>query len=137
MPCSRPGPHIERPHLWPEVEVAWGRKNLGQTELQTDRVRTADRQDRLLVCVRRGTEGLIKYGESPVVRAILSETEEIGHWVGSMTEPLVANPGNLHELYVGPDRDGRGLLFGQVKLFADSPSPGYGVILGELQRNTS
>jgi hypothetical protein len=31
-----------------------------------------------------GAEGLIKYEESPVVRAILGETDEIGHWVGSI-----------------------------------------------------
>jgi hypothetical protein len=79
-----------------------------------------------------GAEGLIKYGESPVVRVILGETGEIGHWVGSMTEPLTSIPGSLHELYVAPGQDGRGLLVGQVKLFADLPSPRYGVILGTL-----
>ena len=77
-------------------------------------------------------EGLIKYEESPVVRAILGETEDIGHWVGSYTDPLEALPGVLHDVKILRHED-LGLIAGQIKLFADSQSPRYGAILGKLK----
>jgi len=69
---------------------------------------------------------------SPVLPAILGERRDIGHWVGTYTDPLEAVPRLLHLITVYRDEDRR-LLMGKVKLFADSPSPTYGVVLGKLK----
>ncbi len=74
-------------------------------------------------------DGLLRYEASPIVRAILGETEDVGHWVGTYTDPLEAGPReHMHEVTI-VQREDRHWLEGQVKLFADAPSPLYGAIL--------
>lgn len=71
-------------------------------------------------------------GESFVLPAILGEKDEIGRWVGTLTEPPKAHPGVLHRLEIHHDRE-RQLLCVEVQLFSDSQAPSYGVILGRLK----
>ena len=73
---------------------------------------------------------------SPVVPAILGDTNDIGAWVGTLTGPRMHRPGQLHWLAVHRDEP-RGLLFGEVQLFCDSHTPSYGVVLGPLADDRS
>lgn len=67
-----------------------------------------------------------------VLPAILDRPEEIGQWVGTLTDPIQSHPGQLHRILIRHNLD-RGLLWGEVQLFADSETPSYGVILGKLK----
>jgi hypothetical protein len=67
-----------------------------------------------------------------VLPAILNSPNEIGQWVGTLTDPIRAHPGQLHRILIHHNLD-RGLLCGEVQLFADSETPSYGVILGKLK----
>jgi hypothetical protein len=71
-------------------------------------------------------------GESPVVPAIIGKKDDIGRWVGTLTEPIKQHGGNLHRVLIHRD-DVRGLLIGDVHIFSDSHTPRYGVILGTLK----
>ena len=69
---------------------------------------------------------------SPVIPAILGQTEDIGAWVGTLDKPYESHPGTMHRLELFRDLERR-LLFAEVQLFADSQTPSYGVILGRLK----
>ena len=71
-------------------------------------------------------------GEPFVVPAIIDKPDEVGQWVGTLTDPVRAFPGLLHRIAIHHDWE-RGLLCAEVQLFADSETPAYGVILGKLR----
>lgn len=75
-------------------------------------------------------------GEAFVCPAILGEKDEIGRWVGTLTDPPKGHLGTLHRIEVRHDRQ-RGLLCAEVQLFSDSETPSYGVILGRLKQNAA
>lgn len=66
-----------------------------------------------------------------ILPAILGKADDIGRWVGTLTEPIQKYEGLLHRILIHEDHD-RHLLFGEVQLFSDSETPKYGVILGEI-----
>lgn len=63
--------------------------------------------------------------------AIMHVPNQIGHWVGTYTDPLKASPGIMHEIRLREDSD-KGKLLAEVQLFANASTPRYGVILGDL-----
>jgi len=67
----------------------------------------------------------------PVVPAILGETNDIGRWVGSYTDAPPTYTGLLHHL-IGREFNERGVFVYEVQLFADSQTPCYTVVLGEV-----
>lgn len=71
-------------------------------------------------------------GESFVLPSILGEKDEIGKWVGTLSEMPGIFEGLLHRVLIHQDKE-KGLLFGEVHLFCDSQTPSYGVILGKLK----
>jgi len=71
-------------------------------------------------------------GPSPVLSSILGEIDDIGRWVGTVTDPIRKYTGLLHRIAIREDLD-RGLLLAETQLFADSETPSYGVILGSLR----
>ena len=71
-------------------------------------------------------------GDPFVLPAILGNTDDIGRWVGTITDHLQAFDGQLHRILIHEDRQ-KGLLIGDVQLFSDSQTPRYGVILGILR----
>ncbi len=73
-------------------------------------------------------------GPSPVLPAILGEVDDIGRWVGTLTEPIRKYPGLLHRIAIREDLDRR-LIVAEVQLFADSETPSYGVILGCVKKS--
>lgn len=72
-------------------------------------------------------------GEPLVIPAILDRPNEIGQWVGTLTDPPRAHPDKLHRLAIHHDWS-LGLLCAEVQLFADSEPPSYGVIIGKLKQ---
>lgn len=70
-------------------------------------------------------------GSSFVVPAILGVTDDIGRWVGTLTEPLQNYENHLHRILIHEDRE-KQLVIAEVHLFSDSQTPRYGVILGKL-----
>ncbi|MGZ7077078.1 MAG: hypothetical protein ACXVJL_13855, partial [Candidatus Angelobacter sp.] len=78
-------------------------------------------------------EGKLGLLENPplVVPAILGHTDDIGRWVGTITEPIQKHPGHLHRILISEDRDRKVLMAG-VQLLSDSGTPMYGVVLGQL-----
>jgi len=73
-------------------------------------------------------------GSPYVLPAILGTSDDIGRWVGTLTKPIQKHPGVLHRVDIMKDEE-RGVLAAEVQLFADSETPAYGVILGELKTN--
>lgn len=71
-------------------------------------------------------------GESFVLPSILGRSDDIGRWVGTLTQPIETRAGQLHRIVINYDRD-KGLLIAEVRLFADSETPSYGVVLGKLR----
>ena len=71
-------------------------------------------------------------GHAPVLPAILGKTDDIGRWVGTLTQPFRTYGGHLHRVLIHRN-DEKGLLIGEVQLFSDSQTPSYGVILGSLR----
>jgi hypothetical protein len=71
-------------------------------------------------------------GPCLVLPAILGQTDDIGQWVGTVTEPIRKYPSVLHRIALHEDRE-KQLLLAQVQLFADSETPSYWVILGHLK----
>lgn len=74
-------------------------------------------------------------GPSPVIPSILGEVDDIGRWVGTLTDPIRRYPELLHRIAIREDRERRFLL-AEVQLFSDSETPSYGVILGQLKEPT-
>jgi hypothetical protein len=83
------------------------------------------------MAVAQGAESLID-GGCPALPSILGEDDDIGRWVGTLTDPIRNYPGLLHRIAIHEDRD-KGLLLAEIQLFADSETPSYGVILGRLR----
>jgi len=81
--------------------------------------------------VAEKTIELIK-GTSFPVEAILGKKDDIGKWVGTLTDPPREYKGLLHRISLNKDKE-RGILIGEVQLFSDSSAPSYGVILGKLK----
>lgn len=72
-------------------------------------------------------------GQSTVLPAILGQKDDIGMWVGTITEPIIKHNGLLHRVLTHRDEE-KGLLIGEVHFFSDSQTPSYGVILGRLKK---
>ena len=70
-------------------------------------------------------------GPSLVVPAILGRTDDIGHWVGTISPVTEKKTGLLHQILIKEDEENKILLCG-VHLFCDSNTPFYGVVLGRL-----
>jgi hypothetical protein len=68
------------------------------------------------------------------ITAILGKTDDIGKWVGTITAPSKKTEGLLHMLAIHRDLE-RQLVIGEIRLFSDSETPTYGVILGKLKKN--
>lgn len=79
-------------------------------------------------------EGTIKdlEGERLLLPALLGQTNDIGRWVGTLTNPFETHSGYVHRIGVHYDNE-KGLLIAEVQLFADSQTPSYGVILGNVR----
>jgi len=75
-------------------------------------------------------------GPSPVIPSLLGEVNDIGRWVGTLTDPIRTYHGLLHRIEIHEDRE-QGFLLAEVQLFSDSETPSYGVILGHLKEPTA
>ena len=75
----------------------------------------------------------LKSHQSLVLPAILGKADDIGRWVGTITDPITIQKGHLHRVLIRKDEQ-KGLLLGDVHIFSDSQTPRYGVILGELKK---
>ena len=71
-------------------------------------------------------------GPALVLPAIRGQADDIGQWVGTLSDPIRKYPGLLHRMAIAQDKE-RGLLLGEVQLFADSETPSYGVVIGRLK----
>lgn len=71
-------------------------------------------------------------GDPFVLPAILGNSDDIGRWIGTITDPIQTFDGHLHRILIHEDRQ-KGLLIGEVQLFSDSQTPRYGVIIGSLR----
>lgn len=71
-------------------------------------------------------------GQCLVLPAILGQSEDVGHWVGTIDGPIRTYPGILHRIEIHQDQE-KGLLIGEVQLFAHSQTPSYGIVLGRLR----
>ena len=65
-----------------------------------------------------------------VLRALTSEPNDIGRWVGTFTDPPTRQPGLLHSI-VPLEKDD--YLMYQIQLFADAQTPRYAVVVGRLR----
>jgi hypothetical protein len=71
---------------------------------------------------------------SQIVSSIRGEVDDIGQWVGTLTDPIRKYSGVLHRVSIHEDHE-KEMLIAEVQLFADSETPSYGVILGRLRPN--
>lgn len=71
-------------------------------------------------------------GEPYVLPSILGQRDDIGRWVGTITQPFQAHVDQLHRIFIHKDLE-QGLLIAEVQLFSDSPTPSYGIVLGQLK----
>ena len=71
------------------------------------------------------------YSNSFVLPSILGTKDDIGQWVGTITDPIVSSKHHLHRILIHRDTE-KGLLVGDVQIFSDSETPRYGVILAEI-----
>lgn len=69
-------------------------------------------------------------GKSPIPKYILGQEKDIGHWVFTDDTEIIVTPNALHRIQLHEMHD---LLIAEVQLFADSQTPRYGVILGQLR----
>jgi hypothetical protein len=69
--------------------------------------------------------------KSSVLPAILGQQDDIGKWVGQIDDRIKKYESLLHRIAIHNDLE-KGLLIGEVQLFADSETPCYGVILGDI-----
>ena len=78
-------------------------------------------------------EGQLDYssGRPYVLPSILGQSDDIGRWVSTITQPPQDHVGTLHRVLLHKDI-ARGLLIAEVQLFSDSPTPSCGVVLSEL-----
>jgi hypothetical protein len=112
-------------------------KELGATEIRVSQSYQPVEFGRILAkityafAVAEDQLGLID-GEPLVIPAILGHTDDIGKWVGTLSDPFTPYPGQLHRISVVPDSE-KGLLIGEVQLFSDSQGPRHGIILGRLR----
>lgn len=75
--------------------------------------------------------GMRKLDDIFVLPAIRGEKDDIGRWVGIVDDTPQPSVKMLHHLKLLEDRD-RGLLLGDVRLFSDSQTPTYRVVLRPL-----
>jgi hypothetical protein len=71
-------------------------------------------------------------GPSPILPSIRGEADDIGRWVGTLTDSIRRYPGLLHRVLIHEDCE-KGMLIAEIQLFADSETPSYGIILGRLR----
>ena len=71
-------------------------------------------------------------GDSFVLPSILGKADDIGRWVGTLAKPIQTYVDQLHQIVIHYEKE-NGLLITEVRLFADSETPSYGVILGKLK----
>lgn len=71
-------------------------------------------------------------GNPLVLPAILGETDDIGCWVGTFTDPMCVFDSQLHRIRIYGDHQ-KGLLMGDVQLFSNFYTPRYEVIIGMLR----
>ncbi len=76
----------------------------------------------------------VDYSKSFVLPAILGESDDIGHWVGTITEPICSRKGHLHRVLIHRDEE-KGLLICDVQILRDTESPRYGAALRPLNEN--
>ena len=67
-----------------------------------------------------------------IVDSILGNANDIGRWVGTITDPPQCYPNLLHRISIHEEAN-TGVLAVQIQLFSDAAAPTYGVILGELR----
>ncbi len=79
-----------------------------------------------------GELGFVSPENVYVVPAIRGEIDDIGRWVGVTNRDVQPPGGPLHYLRLLEDRQ-RGLLLGEVCLFADSQTPGFVIVIRSLQ----
>ena len=87
----------------------------------------------LSMAIAEGALNEIDADQILVLPAILGESDDIGQWVGTITEPIASHEEHLHRVLIHRDEE-KGLLLGDVQLFSDSETPRYGVILGVLRQ---
>lgn len=85
------------------------------------------------MAIAGGALAHLENNHSPVLPAILGEADDIGRWVGTITDAMIGHKGQLHRVLIHKDEQ-KGLLVGDVQIFSDSQTPRYGVILGELKK---
>jgi hypothetical protein len=71
-------------------------------------------------------------GPSSVLPAILGAEDDVGFWVGTLDQPNTPEVGSLHSIRIHDDVE-KGMLIAEVRLFSDSSTPSYGVVLGHLR----
>lgn len=69
----------------------------------------------------------LREGVHPITSAILGKTDDIGAYIGTFTDPLGRQPGLQHSIKLKKNEE-RGWRLASIKLFADDPTPEYGVI---------
>ena len=82
--------------------------------------------------IAEGNIDLIR-GKLFPIEAILGKKDNIGRWVGTITDPSKKHQSLLHRIALHKDYKKK-VLIGVVQLFADSQAPNYGVILGQLKK---
>ena len=112
-------------------------KRIGASEIRISQNYRHDSFARLIAKIAYASavaEGWVDFldGEPSLIPAILGERDEIGRRVGTITKPLQAHEGMLHVIVPHLDQES-GKLIVEVQLFADSPTPSYGVIIGDLK----
>ena len=85
------------------------------------------------MAVAAGALEQLEESNSPVLSAILGKTDDIGRWVGTITEPTTQHEKHLHRVLIHRDEQ-KNLLVGGVHIFSDSQTPHYGVIIGKLKK---
>lgn len=76
--------------------------------------------------------GLGEIEDLGIVSSILGETNDIGHWVGTLRREEMAIPGPTHRLsltVVEPQN----IIVSEVQLFANSSAPTYCAVVGRLK----
>lgn len=83
-----------------------------------------------MACAERRVESLDP--DSCIGSVIVEKPDDIGQWVGTYTGRLEKVENTLHEIRLRENKK-QGYLFADLKFFADSETPRYGVILGTLK----
>ena len=83
--------------------------------------------------------GAERVGSAYVLPIIFGDMQQSGRWIGSSDNVLSAEPGDVQhasnvQIYRMPESQGsKSIIVVLLKLFANVPSPGYIVIVGELK----